>query len=168
MNIYNILGRSIYIVIFIFQIVNTLMVLFRSIQTAIDKKRKKVHILTASSGFYWLIFFLSAVSALVVLTNFGSSDIGTRIVILLFLSGHILCTVLLCTQLCWRIEFSGNTVTVYKLLKKASFNREKLSLRERRFTVSLLSEGQKITNWDCRCVNIEEEANLYRFILNGK
>lgn len=162
--------KIIFITVFFFQIVNTLLFLFRLIQMfSYRKKKHEIHILTVSSGVSWLIFILSIISSIAVLGNLlVERNTDVIIIVGIFIVGHIFCTYLIVSQLFFRIEFSGNTVTVYKILKQYSFNRQDVRLQERRLTVYLLSGEKKLVSWDCRLVNFEEEANLYRFILNGK
>lgn len=162
--------KIIFVFVLILQAVNTFLVLFRSIQKAVFKKKKSgTHILAMSAGLYWFIFVLSVIASIAVLGNiFEEKSTDLIIIVSMFIAGHIFCTYLLFSQLFWRIGFSGETVTVCSFLKKASYNRKDLQLKEKRFTICLMSGEKKLADWDCRCMNIKEEANFYRFILNGK
>ena len=162
--------KIIFVFVLIFQAVNTFLVLFRSIQMAVSKKKKSgTHILAMSSGLYWFIFVLSVIASIAISANIPEEMNMDDIIFLgMFIAAHILCTYLLFSRLFWKIEFSGETVTVCSFRKKVSYNRKDLQLKEKRFTICLMSGEKKIADWDCRCMNIKEETNFYRFILNGK
>lgn len=161
--------KIICIVVIIFQSVNVLIVLFRLTQTLVYKKQKKqLNMLTVASWFYWTIFIGSIIACCAILGSVGYRDADTMIVAAMFILGHALCTYLLFSQLFWRIEYHEETVTVYGFLKRVSVERKELQISESRNIIYLSFGKRKIAKWDSRCVDFQEEARLFRFILNRK
>lgn len=170
MNLYiNIIEKSICVIVVISQSVNVLMTLFRLKQTLVYKKHKnKLNMLTVSSWFYWTIFVGSIIACCAIFGSVGHRDANTMAVAVIFILGHALCTYLLFSQLFWRIEYCEETVTVYGFFKKVSVERKELQISESRNIIRLSVDKKKIAEWDSRCVNFQEEANLIKFILSRK
>lgn len=165
----DIIEKSICSIVAISQSVNVLMVLLRLTQTLVYKKRKnELNMLTVSSWLYWTIFVGSIIACCAIFGNIGYRDANIMIVVMMFILGHGLCTYLLFSQLFWRIEYCEETVTVYGFLKRVSVERKELQISESRNIIRLSVGKKKIAEWDSRCVNFQAEAQLIKFILNGR